>query len=132
MILKNSRKQFFRPVISLVRTVLQRRKKRTQPPPKENLLENFSGLKEKLSRPVVDTKTYKNQEIHIHHQNLSSVDLFFSAKKSSALEQGGAWFLFQPRGSGETSKCLQAILAARQFLPLNCRAITLTAGATAT
>ena len=35
----------------------QRRKKRTQPPPKENLLENFSGLKEKLSRPVVDTKT---------------------------------------------------------------------------
>ena len=31
-------------------------KKRTQPPPKENLLENFSGLKEKLSRPVVDTK----------------------------------------------------------------------------
>ena len=35
----------------------QRRKKRTQPPPKEILLENFSGLKEKLSRPVVDTKT---------------------------------------------------------------------------
>ena len=35
----------------------QRRKKRTQPPPKENLLENFSGLKEKLSIPVVDTKT---------------------------------------------------------------------------
>ena len=32
-------------------------KKRTQPPPKEDLLENFSGLKEKLSRPVVDTKT---------------------------------------------------------------------------
>ena len=35
---------------------LQRRKKRTQPPPKENLLENFSGLKEKLFGPVVDTK----------------------------------------------------------------------------
>ena len=35
----------------------QRRKKRTLPPPKENLLGNFSGLKEKLSRPVVDTKT---------------------------------------------------------------------------
>ena len=35
----------------------QRRKKRTQPPPKENLWGKFSGFKEKLSRPVVDTKT---------------------------------------------------------------------------
>ena len=35
----------------------QRRKKPTLPPPKENLVENFSRLKEKLSRPVVDTKT---------------------------------------------------------------------------
>ena len=35
----------------------QRRKKRTRPPPKENLLGNFFGPKEKLSRPVVDTKT---------------------------------------------------------------------------
>ena len=33
------------------------RKKRTQPPPKENLLENFLASKKKLSRPVVDTKT---------------------------------------------------------------------------
>ena len=38
-------------------TVSQRRKKRTRPPPKENLLENFSGLKEELSRSVVDTNT---------------------------------------------------------------------------
>ena len=30
-------------------------RKRTRPPPKENLLGNFSGLKEKLSRSVVDT-----------------------------------------------------------------------------
>ena len=35
----------------------EERKKRTQPPPKEILLGNFSGLKEKLSRSVVDTKT---------------------------------------------------------------------------
>ena len=35
----------------------QRRKKRTLPPPKENNLENFSGLKEILSRLVVDAKT---------------------------------------------------------------------------
>ena len=74
--------------------ILQRRKKRTQPPPKEIFLENFSGLKEKLSRPVVDTKTPKNRENHIHHRNLSSVDHIFSAKKSSALEQGGVCFLF--------------------------------------
>ena len=32
-------------------------KKLTRPPPKEDLLGNFSGLKEKLSRSVVDTKT---------------------------------------------------------------------------
>ena len=35
----------------------QRTEKRTRPPPKENLLGNFSGQKEKLSGPVVDTKT---------------------------------------------------------------------------
>ena len=39
-------------------------------------------------------KPYKNQENHIHHRNLSSVDPIFSAKKSSALEQGGVCFLF--------------------------------------
>ena len=40
---------------------------------------------------------YKNPiktKNHIHHRNLSSVDTIFSAKKSSALEQGSAWFLF--------------------------------------
>ena len=43
----------------IVECFLARReeKKRTLPPPKENILENFSDLKEKLSRPVVDTKT---------------------------------------------------------------------------
>ena len=49
---------------------------------KKNLLENFSGLKVKLSRPVVDTKTYKNQKNHIYHRNLSSVaPIFFSKEK---------------------------------------------------
>ena len=33
------------------------KKKRTRPPPKEDLLGNYSGLKEKLSRSVVDTKS---------------------------------------------------------------------------
>ena len=39
-------------------------------------------------------KPYKNQENPIHHRNLSSVDPIFSAKKSSALEQGGVRILF--------------------------------------
>ena len=48
---------------------------------------------------MVDTKPYKNQQDnHIHHRNLSSVDPIFSAKKSSALEQGGVWFLFPSSG----------------------------------
>ena len=34
-----------------------------------------------------------------------------------------------PRGPGEASWCHEAKIAARQFLPLNCRAITLTTGA---
>ena len=72
------------------------KKKRTQPPPKENLLENFSDLKEKLSRLQ---KPYKNQENHIHHRNISSVDPIFSAKKSSALEQGGIWVFFPATGA---------------------------------
>ena len=34
-----------------------------------------------------------------------------------------------PRGPREASQCREAKIAARQFLPLSCRAITLTAGA---
>ena len=80
--------------------VEQRRKKRTQPPPKENLLENFSGRKEKLSRPVVDTKILKKNK-----KTISTTEIFplwtpfFSAKKSSALEQGGVCFLFPSRAA---------------------------------
>ena len=85
--------------------IFQRRKKRTQPPPKENLLENFSGLKEKLPGRWWIQKPYKNQENHIHHRNLSSVDPTFSAKKSSALEQGGVRFPF-PSFCPGTSRCL--------------------------
>ena len=39
------------------------------------------GLKEKLSRPVVDTKIYTNQESHIYHRNLSSVAPTFFGKE---------------------------------------------------
>ena len=39
-------------------------------------------------------KPCKNQESHIYHRNLSSVDPIFLAKTSSALEQGGVRFLF--------------------------------------
>ena len=73
------------------------KKKRTPPPPppKENLLETFSGLKEELSRPVVDTKPDKNRENHIYHPEIFPLwPPFFSAKKSSSLEQGGVCFLF--------------------------------------
>ena len=47
----------------------QRRKKRTQPPPKENLLENFSGLKEKIpgrwwiQKPIKTRKAISTTEI---------------------------------------------------------------------
>ena len=67
-------------------------------------LGNFSGLKEKLSRPVVDTKTlWKPRKPYIYHWNLSSVAAFFSAKKSSALEQGGVCFLFPSLGTTQIS-----------------------------
>ena len=77
----------------------EKRKKRTQPPPKENHLENFSGLKEKLSRPVVDTnfKPYikKNQENHhIHHRNLSSVDQLFFLLQRKVLHWSRAVYGF--------------------------------------
>ena len=87
--------------------LLQRRKKRTQPPPKENLLENFSGLKEKLSRPVVDTKNpIKTRKTISTTEIFPLWTPFFSAKKSSALEQGSVCFLFPSpltnvRGGGE-------------------------------
>ena len=41
-------------------------------------------------------------------------------------EKGPEW---PPRKPGEASWCRDAKIAARQFLPLNCRAITLTTGA---
>ena len=77
------------------------RKKRTRPPPKDNLLGNFFGLKEKLSRPVVDTKTlYKPGKPYPPPKSFLCGPLFF-AKKSSALEQGGVCFLFPTVGLGE-------------------------------
>ena len=76
------------------KTPTQRRKQRTRPPPKENLLGNFSGLKEKLSRSVVDTKTLKTRKPYLPPKSLLCGPHFFSAKKSSALEQCGVCFLF--------------------------------------
>ena len=56
--------------------------KRTRPPPKENHLGNFSGLKENFPGRWWIQKPYKNQENHIHHRNLSSVDpIFFCNEK---------------------------------------------------
>ena len=37
---------------------------------------------------------FKAQGDHIYHRNLSFVNPFFSAKKTSSLDQGGVWFLF--------------------------------------
>ena len=47
-------------------------------------------------------KPYENQENHIYHRDLSSVAPLFSAKKSSALEQGGVCFLFPSLWIGQT------------------------------
>ena len=65
----------------LWRTFLEGRKKRTLPPPKENHLKTFSGLKEKLSSPMVDTKPCQNQESRIYHRNLSFVAPIFLGKE---------------------------------------------------
>ena len=59
---------------------IQRREKRTRPPPKENLLRNFSGQKEKFPGRWWIPKPYKNQENHIYHRNLSSVAPMFFGK----------------------------------------------------
>ena len=54
------------------------------PPPAQETTGNFSSLKEKLSRRVVDTKILlkKNRKTHIYHRNLSSVaPIFFGKEK---------------------------------------------------
>ena len=81
------------------RRLSREEKKGTQPPPKENLLENFSGLKEKLSRPVVDTqKPCKNQA-----KTISTTEnfplwtpCFSSGKEKFCLEQGSVFFQLRP------------------------------------
>ena len=54
---ESSENGLFTPRAFFLKLGWRRREKRTRPPPKENLLGNFSGPKEKLSRSVVDTKT---------------------------------------------------------------------------
>ena len=72
----------------------QRRKKRTPPPPKENLLENFSGPKENFPGRWWIQKPYKNQENHIHHRNLSSVDPIFFCKEKFCTGAGRCMLYF--------------------------------------
>ena len=61
---------------------MQRRKKRTRPPPKEDLLGNFSGLRGETFRAGGGYKNpNKNQENHIHHRNLSRVDPILFCKE---------------------------------------------------
>ena len=61
---------------------LQAEKKKTYTTTTErNLLENFSGLKENFPGRWWIEKPYKNQESHIHHQNISSVDPIFFCKE---------------------------------------------------
>ena len=73
----------------------QRRKKRTRPPPKDNLLGTFLASGRKTfqvgggyKNPMKTRKTISTTEI------FPLWAPFFSAKKSSALEQGGVCFLF--------------------------------------
>ena len=85
----------------------QKKKKRTRPPPKENLLGSFSGLEEKLSRSVVDTKTLsKPRKPYLPPKSfLCSAHFLFGKEKSSALEQGGVCFLFPSNNFGHAGKC---------------------------
>ena len=70
------------------------RTKRTQPPPKEIFWRTFLASKKNFPGRWWIQKPYKNQENHIHHRNLSSVDpIFFLQRKVPALEQGGGEML---------------------------------------
>ena len=60
---------------------------------RKKIIENFSGLKGKLSRPVVDTKTLQTPR-YPPPKSFLCRPLLFSTKRSSALKQGGVWFLF--------------------------------------
>ena len=102
------------------RALTQRREKRTQPPPKEILLENFSGLK---AKPFQAGGGYKNPIKT--RKIISTTEIFplwtplFSGKKSSALEQGGVWFVFpslQRSGSERDAFPHSISLAERNYL----------------
>ena len=76
--------------------MMQRRRKPTQPPPKEDLLENFSGLKEKLSSPVVDTRTLlkPGKPYPPPKSFLCGPRFFLQRQVLHWSKQGGVWFLF--------------------------------------
>ena len=80
--------------VSMVSSVT-RKEKSTRPPPKENHLENFPGFKERVSRPMVDTKALqKPGKPYLPPKSFPLRPPFISEKKSSSLEQGGVRFLF--------------------------------------
>ena len=60
------------------------KKKRTRPPPKENLLGNFSGLKENFPGRWRIQKPYENQENHTTTEIFPRWPPFFGAKRSPA------------------------------------------------
>ena len=72
----------------------------------KNQSPNFSGLKEKLSRPVVDTEILlkKTRKSYLPSKSFLCGPHFFSAKKCSALEQGGVCFLQNPPDRGQSRK----------------------------
>ena len=71
---------------------------RTQPPPKEKLLENFSGLKENFPGRWWIQKPYKNPAKPYPPPKSFLCGPHFFSKESSALEQGGVCFLFPSDG----------------------------------
>ena len=102
------------------------KKKRTLPPPKENHLENFSGLKEKLSRPAVDTKILfkKPGRPYLLPKSFLCGPRFFGAKKSSSLEQGSVCFFYPTPGvvrmdKQETRQFVHQKYLFTIFVPLN-------------
>ena len=85
---------------------LQRRTKRTQPPPKENLLENFSGLEDKLSRPVVDTKTLEKPGKPYPPPKSFLCGPHFFCKEKYCTGAGRCMLSFSQRLARQTVSCL--------------------------
>ena len=81
-------------------------KKRTQPPPKQFFCwRTFLASKKIYPGRWWIQKPYKNQENHIHHRNLSSVDpIFFRQRKVLHWSRAVCAFFFP--GERETNGCV--------------------------